>query len=261
MSNFIQECLAVLQQPSPTIKANIALSLKWNGEEELMPVTTIPDYPERPREIKDVQPSKVSKRKWGSEQGRLALLHAIAHIELNAIDLAFDMIVRFSCTAPILPNWSSEFCKDWLRVGQEEAKHFKLISGLLAERGMKYGDLAVHGGMWDAAISTKDRVDARLAIAPLVLEARGLDVTPPMIKKMKQAGDTKAANALGIIYEEEIGHVATGVKWFERVCNLLKVDPEAHFKLMVSERFSAPLKPPFNVAARSKAGMHSGFYN
>ncbi|MBL1431421.1 MAG: ferritin-like domain-containing protein [Robiginitomaculum sp.] len=261
MSNFIQECLAVLQEPDPALKAKLALSLEYDCDHELVPVATIPDKPARPKHIKDVQPGKVSKRKWGSEKGRLALLHAVAHIELNAIDLAFDMIVRFSCTEPISANWNREFCKDWLLIGQEEAKHFGLISNLLTKRGMQYGDLAVHGGMWDAAINTKDRVDARLAIAPLVLEARGLDVTPPMIKKMKQAGDIEAANILEIIYEEEIGHVAMGVKWFERVCSVLKVEPTEHFKFMVSERFTAPLKPPFNIEARSKAGMQSEFYS
>ena len=261
MSNFIQECLAILQQPDPALKAKLALNLRYNRTCELVPVAIIPNHHARPKHIKDVQPGKVSKRKWGSEEGRLALLHAIAHIELNAIDLAFDMIARFSCTSPISPDWSSEFCEDWLRVGQEEAKHFMLISSLLAERNMKYGDLAVHGSMWDAATSTMDRVDARLAIAPMVLEARGLDVTPPMIKKMKQAGDIKAAHILEIIYEEEIGHVAVGVKWFERVCKVLEVQPKSHFKSMVSERFTAALKPPFNTEARSKAGKQRGFYS
>lgn len=177
------------------------------------------------------------------------------------MDLAFDMIARFAFCTPIAPDWSLEFCQDWLRVGQEEAQHFLLLSGIMQERGMEYGDLAVHGGMWDAATATNDRVDARLAIAPMVLEARGLDVTPPMIARLKTAKDQIAAEALQTIYDEEIGHVAIGVKWFERVCAVLGLEPEAHFRQLVAQRFTSTLRPPFNTEARDQAGMAKSYYS
>jgi len=260
MNDFARSCLGVLQKEAPTQKAKMALAIRFCASKPYDEPLDIPDHPARPKSIKRVAPGKAPKRKWGSEQGRLSLLHAVAHIEMNAIDLAFDMICRFAFTELIAPDWTNEFCTDWLRVGQEEARHFGLIHDLLEKRGMRYGDLAVHGGMWDAATATMDRVDARLAIAPLVLEARGLDVTPPMIAKLEQSGDHEAADVLGIIYSEEIGHVAVGVKWFQRVCQKLQVESKTHFRSLVASRYTSTLKPPFNTEARNKAGLPIGFY-
>ncbi|VAV94596.1 FIG00005326: uncharacterized protein [hydrothermal vent metagenome] len=260
MQAFAQACLAVLQQPEPLQKAKLAHCIQLGSSKPVPISLPLPDHPARPETLLYVTPGKAPKRKWGSEQGRLALLHAIAHIELNAIDLAFDMIARFAFTAPIFPEWTSEFCADWLRVGQEEAKHFGMITDLMAKRGMAYGDLPVHGGMWDAAIATRDRVDARLAIAPLVLEARGLDVTPPMIEKLEQVGDIQAADVLQLIYQEEIGHVAVGVTWFTRVCKKLELEPQSHFKHLLQTRYTSTLKPPFNHQARNNAGLPKSFY-
>ncbi len=261
MHDFAQACLDVLQQQDPANKAALALCIapppaKYTPAPPLCP----PDTPARPNNIATVAPGRAPRRKWGTTQGRLIVLHAIAHIELNAIDLAFDMIVRFGFCPPIAPKHTHAFCLDWLRVGQEEARHFGLVCDLLAKRGVKYGDFPIHQGMWDAAHATADRVDARLAIAPLVLEARGLDVTPPMIEKLEQARDTEATEVLRTIYGEEIGHVAIGVKWFAHVCRDLQKDPQTHFKQMVAERFTADLKPPFNKAARTKAGLPENFY-
>jgi uncharacterized ferritin-like protein (DUF455 family) len=261
MSGFAQTCRQILTEADPAIKAKLALQISLDEPLNACQTDELPDQPARPEYVQTVAPSKAPKRKWGSEEGRLALLHAVAHIELNAIDLAFDMICRFGFASPIAPDWSAGFCADWLRVGQEEAKHFGLITDLMATRGMKYGDLPVHGGMWDAALATRDRVDARLAIAPLVLEARGLDVTPPMIQKLEQVGDREAADVLAVIYSEEVGHVAVGVKWFHLVCEQLDKEPEAHFKELVESRYTATLKPPFNVEARTQAGLPPGFYS
>lgn len=263
MQPFADQCLQVLTTANPAQKAAtaLAITLKQSIDLRQSPKLQPPDKPARPDNLQTVTPGNAPKRKWGSEQGRLVLLHAIAHIELNAIDLAFDMITRFAFHPPIAEQWSDEFCADWLRVGQEEAKHYGLLTELMKARGMAYGDLPVHGGMWDAALGTMGEVDARLAIAPLVLEARGLDVTPPMIAKLKQVGDHEAAKVLQIIYDEEIGHVAIGAKWFKRVCQLLDADPQTHFKQMVGKHFSAGLKPPFNIEARTKAGLPRQFYS
>jgi len=261
MANLLQTCLRILQQPDPAQKVTLALGIEQDVLSSPMhnvPMA-IPDHPARPKNLTMVAPGKAPKRKWGSEAGRLTLLHAIAHIELNAIDLAFDMIARFALS--IDKTWQAEFCKDWLRVGQEEARHFTLVTHLLNDRGIAYGDLPVHSGMWDAAISTSDCVLARLAIAPLVLEARGLDVTPPMIKKLQQAGDEQAVAVLQVIYTEEIGHVAIGAKWFKRLCRQQELDPKDQFQYLVETRHTSTLKPPFNVAARTEAGLPEGFYS
>lgn len=263
MKSLPQTCLQILQQPEPAQKVALVLGIEQDvlsSHLHNVPMA-IPDQPVRPNGLTMVTPGKAPKRKWGSEAGRLALLHAIAHIELNAIDLAFDMIARFAFSTDIDKAWQAEFCKDWLRVGQEEARHFTLITDLLNERGIAYGDLPVHGGMWDAAVSTSDCVLARLAIAPLVLEARGLDVTPPMIEKLQQAGDEQAVTVLQVIYTEEIGHVAIGAKWFKRICQQQELNPKDQFQHLVKTRYTSTLKPPFNVAARTEAGLPEEFYS
>ncbi len=261
MASFAQSCVQILQQPCPAQKAMMALALMPPSKQDLKQAApSIPRHPARPEGLTMVAPGKVMKRKWGSKTGRLALLHAIAHIELNAIDLAFDIMARFAFIPPVCAEWSMEFCCDWLRIGQEEARHFGLLSELLAAHGMQYGDLAVHDGMWNAAVDTADCVLARLAIAPLVLEARGLDVTPPMIEKFKQAGDNKTAEVLQLIFTEEIGHVAVGAKWFKRICEQQNLDSKSHFQHLVKTRYTSTLKPPFNTKARNQAGLPEDFY-
>ena len=168
-----------------------------------------PMRPARPDKPALLDPRDVPKRKPGSPQGRIALLHAVAHIELNAVDLHWDIIPRFADT-PMPLGWYD----DWIKAADEESKHFNLMCDCLEELGSFYGDLSAHAGMWRAAEDTVDDIMGRLAVVPMVLEARGLDVTPGMIDIFKRANLTSAVEALEIIYAEEVGHVAYGSKWF-----------------------------------------------
>ena len=187
--------------------------------------------------------------------GRAALLHAIAHIEFNAIDLAWDMIARFA--DPTLPR---EFYDDWVRVGDEEAKHFRLLSNRLVALNVRYGDMPAHDGLWQAAQETADDILARLAIAPLVLEARGLDVTPGMIERLAKAGDNDSIAILRIILEDEIGHVAAGRRWFTHIAAVRGLVPDDAFRTLVRKHYRGRLKPPFNRAGRDAAGFHADWY-
>ena len=195
------------------------------------------------------------RRNFGSLAGRLALLHALAHIELNAIDLAWDILARFGDAA--LPR---DFYDDWVGVAAEEAEHFALLTGRLDTLGAGYGDLPAHDGLWEAAAATAHDLLARLAIVPLVLEARGLDVTPEMILRLERAGDAESATVLRRIYQDEIGHVAVGMRWFDWLSRERGLDPVAAFHDRVRRHFSGALKPPFNVEARSAAGFPAGYY-
>lgn len=215
------------------------------------------DRPKRPARPELLRPREMPKRgKAQSEAGRIALLHALAHIELNAIDLAADILVRFPDA-----DMPMDFYNDWLTVLDEEAKHFLLLAARLGELGAAYGDLPAHDGLWQAAQDTADDLLARLAIVSLVLEARGLDVTPTMIKSLRNAQDTDSADVLEIIYRDEIGHVAIGRKWFEHVCAARSsADPVATWQRLVNERFRGGLKAPFNDAARAEAGFGVAYY-
>ena len=195
------------------------------------------------------------RRNFGAPAGRVALLHALAHIELNAIDLAWDVIARFG--APDLPR---AFFDDWVEVAAEEAEHFVLLSVRLAALGAAYGDLPAHDGLWEAAAATAHDPIARLAVVPLVLEARGLDVTPEMIARLRRAEDSESAAILDRIYHDEIGHVAAGRRWFEWHCERRGLDPLAAFRRNVGRYFSGALKPPFNRAARDEAGFPALYY-
>ena len=211
------------------------------------------DRPRRPARPELLAPRDMPKRgKAQSPAGRIALLHALAHIELNAIDLAADILVRFPDAGMPLP-----FYVDWVRVLDEEARHFQLLAARLAEIGVAYGDLPAHDGLWQAAQDTADDLLARLAIVPLVLEARGLDVTPSMIGSLRRADDPASADILETIYRDEIGHVAVGRRWFEHVC---PGDPATAWQAIVKARFRGALKPPFNDAARAEAGFGTAFY-
>ena len=153
------------------------------------------------------------------------------------------------------------FADDWVSVADDEARHFGLICDRLEQLGMHYGDLTAHNGLWEAAEATKNNIAARLAIAPLVLEARGLDVTPGMITKLERCGDTESAQILHIIYTDEIGHVAIGSKWFHEVAKMLEKQPKTYFKTLVKTYFKGQLKPPFNDQARILAGLPMSYYS
>lgn len=219
----------------------------------------IPPRPARPERPVLTPPGQVPRRRLSSARGRVALLHAIAHIEFNAIDLAFDIIARF-LDAPELDGVTCQFAKDWARVGADEARHFTMIAGRLADYGAAYGDLPAHDGLWGAAVATARDLAARLAIAPLVLEARGLDVTPGMIEKLQAVDDTPSADILQVIYTEEITHVEAGSRWFHHVANFRREDPQNMFDRLVRSHFAGAVKPPFNIDARAEAGLPYDWY-
>ncbi|WP_425407857.1 ferritin-like domain-containing protein [Hyphococcus sp.] len=226
------------------------------GENAVSP----PQRPGRPSQPVLSPPADVPKRRLGSPEGRAALLHAIAHIEFNAINLAFDMAVRFSRQIGDFTLDIEAFGSDWVRIGAEEARHFSMIQQRLKELGSYYGALPAHNGLWEAAEDTRHDVLARLAIAPLVLEARGLDVTPQMIEKLDAAGDRRSSAILQTIYDEEIGHVACGKHWFDSICARIGRDPKEAFHDLRGKYFKGQIKPPFNHNARSQAGMNRAFY-
>ncbi|NWH09009.1 MAG: ferritin-like domain-containing protein [Alphaproteobacteria bacterium] len=223
-----------------------------------VPALLMPERPARPERPLLLLPRDMPRRSTGVK-GRIALLHALAHIELNAIDLALDMAGRFYL-APELAGENHAFVADWLKVGEEEARHFLLLAERLQSLGAAYGDLPAHDGLWSVALETASDVAARLAIAPLVHEARGLDVTPGLIRKLRAAGDETSARVLDVIYAEEIGHVATGWRWFNHVCAARHASPGQEFLAMVNRYHRGGLKPPFNATAREKAGLLPDFY-
>ncbi len=215
----------------------------------------MPERPGRPEKPILLSPKEMPKRAAGGIRGKIALLHSLAHIELNAIDMTWDLIGRFGWA-----NMPSTFFDNWVRVGVEEAKHFDLLKNHLIELGAEYGDLPAHDGLWQTAQDTGKDLLARVAIVPLVLEARGLDVTPSMIAKMQKSGDEKSASILTIIYNDEKNHVAFGYKWFRYMCEKEGRVPEPTFHALVRKYFKGHIKPPFNDKARSEAGLTPGFY-
>lgn len=214
-----------------------------------------PDRPGRPEKPVLLPPHQVPRRSIRSRRGKIALLHSIAHIELNAIDLALDVISRFCGTR--MPR---SFFDGWMQVAAEEAKHFGLLQKRLADFDAAYGDLPAHDGLWEAAQRTGHDLTARLAIVPLVLEARGLDVTPSLIRQIEETGDMETARIFHTIYEDEQGHVAVGAKWFRFMCHKQGLEPAAEFQELVRTHFRGPLKPPFNDLARARSGITPLFY-
>jgi len=215
----------------------------------------MPDRPNRPERPELLLPRDMPRRSFKGERGRVALLHSLAHIELNAIDLAFDLAGRFQAQG--LPH---SFFDDWIAVGDDEARHFAMLDERLAAFGARYGDLPAHDGLWQAAEETRHDLLARLAVVPMVLEARGLDVTPAMIGRLDAAGDRASAAVLETIYTEEQRHVRAGAHWFNHVCALQGLPPQETFHRLVRQHFRGALKPPFNAEARSAAGLEPGFY-
>ena len=214
-------------------------------ERELAEPSGVPGRPQRPRLVR---PGEVAQRSVATPEGRAALLHALAHIEFNAINLALDITWRFAG----LPQ---DFYRDWIRVAIEEAGHFSLLRARLAESGIEYGHFPAHDGLWEMAAKTRTDLTARLALVPRTLEARGLDASPAVRAKFASAGDAKSAQIVDIILRDEIGHVATGNRWFRFVCERLEVDP-AQAQTTASARYAAPvLRGPFNLNARRAAGF------
>lgn len=215
-----------------------------------------PVIPARPDKPALLHPRDVPRRKPGTHDGRIAMLHAVAHIELNAVDLHWDIIARFGGRVDLPIG----FYDDWVKSADEESKHFGLIGDCLSAYGARYGDLDAHAGMWSAAEDTAEDLLGRLAVVPMVLEARGLDVTPGMINLFKQAKDKASVAALEVIYGEEVHHVAYGSKWFHFLCGRENLDPKPTFHDLVQRYFHSYLKPPFNEEKRAEAGLPPDFY-
>jgi uncharacterized ferritin-like protein (DUF455 family) len=249
---------AILATADPTAKAAMSrdLAAAWRAGALPVGASRPPDHPARPARPPLRWPREMPKRRaLGAPQGRIALLHALAHIELNAIDLAWDIVARFPDAG--LPR---AFFDDWVGVAAEEAGHFTLLAQRLGQLGAGYGDLPAHDGLWQAAAATAGDLGARLAIVPLVLEARGLDVSPEMIERLDRAGDATSAVLLARLHHDEIGHVAIGLRWFEALCHARGLAPAATFHDLVRRHFTGGLKPPFNHAARAAAGFPACYY-
>jgi len=195
-----------------------------------------------------VSPASLPRRGLGTVSGRIALLHAVAHIEFNAINLALDAAVRFN-------GMPHDFYRDWLSVAFDEARHFRLLAARLDELGAAYGDLPAHNGLWEMAEKTAHDPLVRMALVPRVLEARGLDVTPGMIEKLRGAGDDQSVACLEIILEEEVRHVAIGSRWFRHLCAERGLAPESTFQSLLHEHYAGGLRGPFNHPARLAAGF------
>jgi len=202
----------------------------------------------RPDQPHLVHPRELPKRGLGTQKGRIAMMHAVAHIEFNAINLALDAVYRFR-------DMPREYYRDWLRVADEEARHFSMVRDYLRQYDYDYGDFDAHNGLWEMAEKTAMDVLERMTLVPRVLEARGLDVTPGIIEKLQQAEDNEAVAILEVIYAEEIGHVEIGTRWFHHICVERKVAPEPTFRKLLLKHFPNGLHGPFNLDARDQAGF------
>jgi uncharacterized ferritin-like protein (DUF455 family) len=251
-------CLTVLQTSDPIakIKAARAAARDWRiGRLDWAFDVPMPAQPARPARPELLPPNRMPRRgKGGSEANRIALLHSIAHIEFVAIDLAFDLIGRFGAQFP------RSFVDEWMSVGADEAMHFAILDRRLRRLGSHYGALPAHDGLWEAAETTAHDALARLAIVPMVLEARGLDITPQTITRIEAAGDHASARLLHRILRDEVRHVAAGVRWFRFGCDSRNDSPAETWQKLVSTYFRGTLKPPFNDSARSAAGLTPEFY-
>lgn len=204
--------------------------------------------PGRPPKPALVHPRDLPKRGLGTQEGRAAFIHAIAHIEFNAIDLAWDAVYRFR-------NMPDVYYADWVSVANDEARHFAMLRERLQQLGYDYGDFGAHNGLWEMAEKTAHDGLARMALVPRVLEARGLDVTPGMIVKLRSLGDDATVAILETILREEVAHVAAGSRWFRWFCERAGVEPDARFRELLAEYARGVLHGPFNIEARSAAGF------
>ncbi len=234
-----------------------AIARNWRlGRLEFRFEVEMPDTPGRPDQPELLPPNKMPKRGRGqSLRGKIALFHALAHIEFVAIDLALDIVGRFGA------EMGTEFVNDFLSVAADEAMHFALLDRHLRTMGSRYGNLPAHNGLWDAAYETRHDVAARLAVVPMVLEARGLDVTPATLERVRSSGDVTGARILERILDDEIRHVRFGARYFDEVCKRRGFEPERTWKGLVNRHFRGALKPPFNDSARQAAGLSRSYYD
>jgi uncharacterized ferritin-like protein (DUF455 family) len=246
----------LIGEPSRKVMATRALVRAWRcGDLAWDFAAAMPERPASPVGLVLLPPNRMPKRgRGGSEGGRIALWHSLAHIEFVAIDLALDMAGRFGAAM------GREFVDDFLGIAGDESLHFALIDRRLRALGSGYGALPAHDGLWEAALETRHDVAARLAIVPMVLEARGLDVTPATHDRVVARGDARGGKILQRILDDEIRHVATGTKHFVALCRSRGFSPENHWKMLVKRHFRGALKPPFNDSARLSAGLSREFY-
>ena len=204
--------------------------------------------PGRPATPKLVHPRDLPKRGFGSIEGRAAFIHAVAHIEFNAIDLAWDAVYRFR-------GMPAAYYADWVSVANDEARHFTMLRARLRELGYDYGDFDAHNGLWEMAEKTGDSCLSRMALVPRLLEARGLDVTPGMIDKLRQLQDHESVAVLEVILSEEVRHVAIGTDWFRHCCQQENKDPETEFIALLKVHAKGSVRGPYNVEARTRSGF------
>ncbi|RGP42018.1 uncharacterized protein BPTFM16_02329 [Altererythrobacter insulae] len=242
--------------PRAKVMATRNVARNWRlGQLDWVHDVAMPEEPARPSQPELLPPNQMPKRgKGGSERGRIALWHSLAHIEFVAIDLALDMAGRFGA------EMGEEFVSDFLSVAADEAMHFALLARKLESLGSHYGALPAHGGLWQAAYETRHDVLARLAIVPMVLEARGLDVTPATLQRVRSAGDQNGAKILERILDDEIRHVRFGTKHFVALAQRNGESPQKSWQNLVSRYFRGKVKPPFNDSARLAAGLSRDFY-
>jgi uncharacterized ferritin-like protein (DUF455 family) len=243
-------CL-LLDEPERKVEAVSALQSDWlAARSKATPSAEIKQLlsPGRPVRPELVDARDVPRRNFSSLKGRLSLVHAIAHIEFNAINLALDAVYRFQ-------DMPEQYYTDWCQVAVEESQHFTMLSDYLNKHGMAYGDLSAHNGLWEMAVKTNFDVMVRMALVPRVLEARGLDVTPTMIEKLAATGDIELISILKKIFDEEIGHVKIGTYWYRFLCNERKLEPEKTFLQLIRKHMEGAKFGPFEMQARIEAGF------
>ena len=253
MSDFIERIGLALAEGDATTKAQMARRLAQDYQ-ALVPTDAC--WAERdsrleagrPRAPKLVPPAQVPQRKLGTTEGRAALIHAISHIEFNAINLALDAAYRFV-------GLPSEYYAEWVRIAGEEALHFSLLVKRLNDLGFAYGDFDAHNGLWQMALDTAHDPLVRMALVPRVLEARGLDVTPDITRRLEGAGDHEAVRILGVIARDEVTHVEAGSRWFNYLCAQRRYEPESCFQWIVGRYMKQLPKGPFYREARLAAGF------
>jgi uncharacterized ferritin-like protein (DUF455 family) len=255
MKDLQQAARNCLEAIDPAEKVALTLqTAAWveSGICDSAPAARVAEHlpPGRPPHPELVHYSRVARRKLSTDQGRAAFLHALAHIEFNAINLAWDAVCRFD-------NMPDRYYRDWSRVAGEEAQHFSMLSTRLLELGYHYGDFPAHDGLWEMAAKTAHDVLVRMALVPRVLEARGLDVTPGMIERLRAAADDSSAAILVRILQDEIGHVEIGSRWFRHVCHERGLDPVLTFGNLLSEYQLGPVRKPMNIPARRQAGFRT----
>lgn len=246
--------LAALCEREPAAKAAAAGALfaRYRAGETICrfdePLDEPPGLPGRPERPTLVEPRLLRHRGMQTQAGRAVLLHALAHIEFNAINLALDAVWRFAGLPPA-------YYADWLRVAAEEAHHFEMLQSRLHEFGHAYGDFPAHDGLWDMCARTREDVLARMALVPRTLEARGLDASPPIRARLVQAGDAQSAAILDVILRDEIGHVRIGNRWFRHVCEARGLEPHETYTRLAAQYGAPRLRGPFNFDARRDAGF------